>query len=108
MNGEDDWNQGGRPQKIKKTIIASEITNLEDLYDIIYENGPVYDWYANNEGEGHAIVITGVSLKENKVYTNNPWGVRGKQSFNQFNQGFTTSWWMESSDMTFDRIYILE
>lgn len=107
QNIEDDWNQGGSPDNIKEVIMASEIDNIQNLYSIIVENGPVYARYANSKGEGHAIVITGVSVYKNKVYTNNPWGKKGSQSYNDFLSGVAKKWYQGGQGFTLDRIYIL-
>ena len=33
-------------------------------------------------------MLTGIDLLNNKVYTNNPWGIKGEQSFEEFLNGF--------------------
>ena len=49
-------------------------------------NGPIYVWYG--VPDGHWIVATGVNLTNGNVYSNNPWGVSGAQTYNQFLNGF--------------------
>ena len=44
-----------------------------------------YGHYSDGERiEGHAIVATGIDLINNRVYTNNPWGISGSQSYKEF------------------------
>ena len=107
LHGKEQWNQGGSPQTKKSIITAEQITDINVLYKILKDNGPVYARYAN-ENNGHAIVITGVSLFSNMVFTNNPWGIRGKQTFEDFKDGFVPMWYSGPANMTLDRIYILE
>jgi len=49
-------------------------------------------YYGYNEyGEvnaGHMVVITGVDVYRKIVYTNNPWGIKGKQSYREFRSNF--------------------
>ena len=33
-------------------------------------------------------MLTGIDLLNNKVYTNNPWGIKGEQSFYEFQNGY--------------------
>lgn len=35
----------------------------------------------------HEIDVTGVDVNKGRVYTNNPWDIRGNQSYNEFRQG---------------------
>ncbi len=107
LHGKDKWDQGGSPQNKKSTIAAEKITDINVLSDILKDNGPVYARYANDES-GHAVVITGVSVFSNTVYTNNPWGIRGKQTFEDFKDGFATRWYYGPANMTLDKIYVLE
>ena len=45
------------------------------------EEGPVYGYYFNAaSSSAHFVVITGVDVNNNQVYTNNPWGIKGKQT----------------------------
>ena len=52
------------------------------------ENGPIYACYlanaASGEQVGHLVVVTGVDIWNDRVYTNNPWGVQGYQKFEDF------------------------
>ncbi|MBR3137012.1 MAG: hypothetical protein IKG32_08385 [Clostridia bacterium] len=46
--------------------------------------------YYSGESSSHLVVITGVNVTKNIVYTNNPWGIKGEQSFDEFLHGFAT------------------
>ncbi len=63
-------------------------TALSVLY-ALKESGPLYTVYSNNHS-GHAVVITGCDSVKNIVYTNNPWGVSGYQSWSDFEVGFVS------------------
>ena len=80
------WNSGDWPTNIGNSLgIPSNISQLKNWL-IIY--GPLYGYYVHTDGGAHLIVITGVDAKNNIVYTNNPWGIKGEQSFNDFKKGF--------------------
>ena len=87
------WNQGGWPSDLGDQV---SVKDIETLYDTLKNNGPVYAYYSNNK-TAHLVVVTGVDLNSNVVYTNNPWGVRGVQSFEDFQHGFATKWYNFSS-----------
>ena len=59
---------------------------------MLYNYGPLYASYGyyidEQRKSGHAIVITGVDLYSGIIYTNNPWGVSGTQSYNEFITNF--------------------
>ena len=83
--------------------------NIIELYDIIKEYGPVYARYVNQFDQGHLIVVTGVDVYKNIVYTNNPHGVRGEQTFEEFQNGVCRPWYMPKiNQYTFDTILIPE
>jgi RHS repeat-associated protein len=97
----NDWNQGNYPQDIIDGMWADEIS-CQDLYDLLVKHGPLYGFYGC-EG-GHYIVITGVNVSTNTVYTNNPWGSSNSQLFEDFLMGISfndefyemqleTVWW---------------
>lgn len=69
-----------------------EIASINDLYTALSTHGPLYASYGQYENDervsGHAVVITGVNLNTNRVYTNNPWGRRGRQKYEDFIQVF--------------------
>lgn len=73
----------GWPSNLGEAIGKENVNSIEDLYSIFDDNGPVYGYYSNPK-QAHLVIITGVDLNTNKVYTNNPWGVRGVQSFEDF------------------------
>ena len=108
VNGETNWDSGGWPTNRGERI---EISNIQELFDIIAQNGPVYAYYWNGKtGEdsaAHLVLVTGVDLRRNKVYTNNPWGVRGAQSFSAFQSGVAKSWLSSGQGMTFRCIYLI-
>ena len=93
-----EWNQGGLPANTGKAIYPQTIGQL---YNIVNNSGPVYAIYVDSanmgaNGEiilsGHAVVVTGVNKYGNEVYTNNPLGICGVQTFREFRQGYTTKW----------------
>ena len=43
-----------------------------------------------NGKDAHYVVVTGVDVNNNIVYTNNPWGYKGEQTFEDFLNGFYT------------------
>lgn len=52
----------------------------------------MYAYYcAENNISAHLVVVTGVDLLNRVVYTNNPWGVGGPQSYNEFLNGFLSA-----------------
>lgn len=56
----------------------------------LLRQGPVYGYYWNgtpNSG-AHLIVVTGINLLEGKIYTNNPWGYSGEQTYKEFLNGY--------------------
>ena len=64
------------------------IRTIDDVCKAL-EDGPVYATYYNDDYDlGHMIVVTGADPSENIVYTNNPWGVAGEQTFEEFLTGF--------------------
>lgn len=83
-----------------------EISNINELYDVLYNTGPVYGYYTS-EKSAHLIVITGVDVERNIVYTNNPWGVKGTQSFEEFQTGVAKKWYQSNQGLKFDAIYLI-
>ena len=93
--GDLEWNKGGWPSnslggasKDKPPAKANDIHSIEDLYNALLIHGPIYGCYYEEGIISHMVVITGVNLTEGIVYTNNPWGVYGAQSFQAFLKGF--------------------
>lgn len=46
--------------------------------NILLNNGPVYGYYASSDS-AHLIIVTGVNVNKNRVYTNNPWGLKASK-----------------------------
>ena len=66
-------------------ILASFVT--PKLLDLLLKRGPVYARYDSDES-GHYVVVTGINIDDNKVYTINPqWGKEGYQDFDSFKNG---------------------
>ena len=83
-NGKIDWNTGGWPQNTGEELNS---INIFSLYFALFD-GPLYAYYWNGgEGEAHIVVITGVNLFKMTVYTNNPWGESGEQTYKEFLNG---------------------
>ena len=83
-----DWNRGRNPSNLGKCITVQDAF---DLYEILRENGPVYAKYVDYSDkwnkDTHLVVVTGVNIPTKTVYTNNPWGKKGAQSFDAFLSG---------------------
>ena len=109
VHGEKDWNSGGVPTNYGNRV---DISTIEELYDVIRKHGPVYAFYSNGKTgkaySGHLVVVTGVNLSSGKVYTNNPWGVQGIQSFSQFRKGVARRWWQSSAGLKFVCLYLIK
>ena len=77
---------------------------INELYNTLVEVGPIYACY--NKGESsHLVLVTGVNLVTGIIYTNNPWGVEGRQSYDEFLNGFAPTK-NRSSDLTFHHFII--
>ena len=63
------------------------ITNILELYALLDNNGPLYAFHKGNGGS-HLVVVTGINLYNRKIYTNNPHGVYGIQSYEDFLSGY--------------------
>ena len=67
-----------------------EIQDINTLCQYLENYGPLFGYYCSKsdspdqEDLYHLIVITGVNVTNNVVYTNNPWGVAGCQTFSSF------------------------
>ncbi len=91
VNYGENWNKGGWPYSMNrfKGIKANQLDEIEDLYKLLLDNGPVYAYYNNPKvNSAHLIVVTGVDVDENIIYTNNPQGHHGEQTFEEFNHGY--------------------
>ena len=110
-NGADDWNRGGWPDGVDPSAQVT-VGSIEALYDIVVEHGPVYAYYWNglsgDDSAAHLVVVTGVSVYKNKVYTNNPSGKKGSQSFDAFLDGVARKSNQDSMGMTFRCIYLYD
>ena len=98
-HGDSDWNKGGWPENLGE---ERYIDNIYGLYDAL-KFGPCYGYYWDQEDKAHLIVVTGASILEGRVYTNNPWGIVGNQSFKEFLDGFAG----DNSSMGFICIYLI-
>jgi len=98
INGED-WDVEGTPTNLGSKI---KTDNIYSLYYYVATEGPLYCRYANNNNDGHLVVVTGVDIWNKIVYTNNPHGISGSQSFEEFTTGFTG---MGEGFMTFDSVF---
>jgi hypothetical protein len=85
------WNKGGWPLDRGERISDSEIDGINGLYDILEKNGPIYAYYIDGDkaDTAHMVVITGVNISKDIVYTNNPQGKKGKQTYEEFLNGYT-------------------
>ena len=107
--GETNWNQGGWPSNrgARRTI-----SSIEDLYYLLRGQGPVYAYYSNGKtgknASAHLVVVTGVDLDRGIVYTNNPWGIKGKQTFNQFKNGVAKRRNQSSQGLKFRYVYLID
>ena len=97
----EKWNQGSWPND--KGVEVYGVNDIYDLFDALYNYGPLYAHYY---GEGsHLVIVTGVDLNLGVVYTNNPWGVRGEQTFMEFQLGVARCWGMNDIDMQLVKLY---
>ena len=82
---------------------------ITELYDLLKEYGPVYARYVNQFNKGHLIIVTGIDVNKNIVYTNNSHGVRGQQTFEEFQNGICRPGYMPKiNKYTLDAILIPE
>ena len=103
-NGRIKWNRGAWTDNIGEEKM---IDSIEDLYDILISCGPIYGYYANSK-VSHLIVVTGVDVYKNRVYTNNPWGVRGDQTYKEFKKGVAKKPHQSGKDLIFKNIYLVK
>ena len=94
---ESVWNRGGWPLNSDWNSTNYDVNSIHDIYCLLSSSGhPVYAYYGcsyvNELGEtqtsAHLVLIVGVACSKDIVYTNNPWGIRGEQSFADFLAGF--------------------
>ena len=107
-NGSKNWNRGNTPSNRGE---KRNISSINDLYYLVRGRGPVYAYYHNGKkGEkesAHLVVVTGVDLDKGFVYTNNPWGVSGKQTFKQFKNGVAKHWYHSDIGLKFKHVYLI-
>ena len=103
VNGES-WNDRGWPTNIGKAV---EISNIKQLYKVLAINGPVYAYYSNGKNNHHLVVVTGDDVDNNIIYTNNPWGIQGEQSFNSFKKHVAKKFLDCGGGMRFIRLYLI-
>ena len=83
-HGTENWDRPSRPDNINKISSSSISIGIS-----LKLHGPLYATYGQydqngNRISGHAVVITGIDFTTNRIYTNNPWGMSGIQSYNEF------------------------
>lgn len=64
------------------------------------------DGKTGEDYKGHIVVVTGADVYWDNVYTNNPWGNRGKQSYEEFLNGFDTGFLGDDSGMVLHYVSI--
>ena len=89
VNGEENFNVGNWPTNAtdKFAQAGKEPPLMVELYAALVTYGPIYAYYVGEAG-GHLVVITGIDVVNNHIYTNNPWNIRGDQSYSEFLHGF--------------------
>ncbi len=96
----DNWNRPSWPTNSSNPTINSEkpTPTIDEIYDAIQEYGPIYAYYTDGIN-AHVVVVTGVDVFNNTIYTNNPHGYRGEQTYNEFLDGYAGM--SSNSDMRF-------
>ena len=111
LYGKSNWNRGGWPTNTDRSKDKRYIYSISDLYYLVRGRGPVYAYYNNgktgSEACAHLVVVTGVDLDKGFVYTNNPWGVKGKQTFQQFKNGVAKKWYQSGMGMKFQYVLLV-
>ncbi len=82
--GENNRAQGHWPLNIAEENVPN---NFYELYHDV-SKGPLYGYYTDGNS-GHYVVITGANLWTQEIYTNNPWGISGVQTYEEFLLGFS-------------------
>ena len=101
--GPTEWRQGGHPLNCTDSHIP--LDDIQHLYKLLDEYGPIYARYQGG-GEAHLVVVTGVDVHNNVVYTNNPWGIKGTQTYDDFCNGHTKFFWQKKNGMKLDFLCI--
>ena len=82
-HGEKNWNNPGWPSNLGSSYTVNDI---EDIFIALkQQNGPVYAYY-EGKNVSHLVVVTGVDVRNDVIYTNNSWGTHGEQTFSQFSK----------------------
>ena len=86
LNAQKTWNDGNFPTNGKGLV---PIDNFFLIY-IALQDGPLYAYYwdGKDTSEAHMVVITGANLFSQTVYTNNPQGYPGFQTYEEFINGY--------------------
>ena len=85
----------------------ADVNSIEYLYELMIDNGPVYAAYSiPGTFIGHIVLVTGVDVEADRVYTNNPWNVRGAQTFSDFLNDFCPGSYQYDSRYQLSAIYI--
>ena len=105
-NGAHNWDAGNWPDGVDPSN-KTYANDIESIYNLLFSNGPVYAYYVDSSNTtAHLVVITGVSVDSNKVFTNNPWGISGTQSFSDFQQGVARNRFQSNQGLMFNCIYL--
>ena len=100
------WNNGLPFYKQGRKV---NCRNIDDLYFILLEFGPVYAAYREwTIFGGHIVLVTGVDLDRGYIYTNNPWGIKGAQFEGEFFSSFVNGNGKEEPGFWLAGIYIPE
>jgi len=87
------WNTGNWPTNCVSynqddVPVIRDIDNRLELYCQL-KRGPIYAYYTNSDTESaHLVVVTGYDPIYDIVFTNNPWGISGQQTYIGFLKGF--------------------
>ena len=104
-NGYDNWNSSGWPNNLGDRYIVKDINDI--LEALRQQEGPVYAYYEGKKNS-HIVVVTGVDIDNDIVYTNNSWGIKGKQSFAQFSKGPAKRFYHFAENMVFRFLYLVK
>ena len=83
----ETWDKSGWPTDVVVRSVPN-INSINSLHSALIKYGPLYACYGDPYDFRHLIVVTGVNLTKGLIYTNNPWGVAGEQTYAQFLRGF--------------------
>lgn len=89
-----DWDKGGHPTKIShyyySTNLFGKHLSMGKIYSLLEKHGPLYIVYDNPSPEGlsHMVVLTGIDYQKGLLYVNNPHGIAGSQTYEEFCNGY--------------------